>query len=87
MGFLCGIFVGLKIMDRILEKLPFFKGVDSAVRFPEQYALMIEKTYDICMKNRSGWQDHEKSFDVLARISSSQEKIAWILENMHKRFA
>ena len=84
-GFVVGAIAGVKVMEKALERLPFFRSSEGRGALTEHQNHMLEKTYDISLRNQDNCDGHEKMFEAIARITSSQERIAWILENIEKR--
>ena len=91
-GFVVGMIAGVRVVEKAMEKLPFLRPAGASGGegrqgggLSEHQNHMLEKTYDISLRNQDNCDGHEKMFEALARITSSQERIAWILENIEKR--
>lgn len=84
-GFVVGMIAGVKVVEKALERLPFFKSQENSGALSEHQNHMLAKTYDISLRNQDNCDGHDKMLDAIGRITSSQERIAWILENIEKR--
>ena len=93
-GFVVGMIAGVRVVEKAMEKLPFLRasgaggGTDRGRGdggLSEHQNHMLEKTYDISLRNQDNCDGHDKMLEAIGRITSSQERIAWILENIEKR--